>query len=90
MSSYFDQMIEKAKENSLRWKEIDKLCDDLKSNLESKKVSDETLLNTVSVVLMLVEQLRPIHNATDLEEQTKDLQKGLQSIFSMFGRKEGE
>jgi uncharacterized coiled-coil DUF342 family protein len=76
MKLFDDSLLQKIKECGNRWKDIDDAVNQLKNSTATK---NPDLENVIRVVLLLVEQLRPLSSTG---KQVEELEEEIQDIFN--------
>ena len=72
MKNLFDELSKQVQENKSRWEKIDELLVALKNPHQDKTV--ESLCN---VILLLVEQIRPMQDTSKIKNLQEDINKSL-------------
>ena len=68
-------------ESKKRWEKIDTLAEELKDSLKGAHTAERL---TAEIVLLLVEQFRPMY--TNTQQEVDSLANGLQDILKMFNK----
>jgi hypothetical protein len=79
MVDIFKQMNEQIKENKVRWKKIDGLAGTLEAELDRRDCNENSISLIASLVLLLVEQLRPLNSA---ENEVEKLQNEIGNLIN--------
>jgi len=76
----FDEINKQVKLNGSRWVEIDKVVNDLKKSLDDILPARDRQM--ITLLLLLVEQLRPFSN-TKIEESQKEISDMIKGMSKM-------